>query len=257
MRSLIARITKLFDASERKGLEMVYPNRMEALKEFALYMKEEREEVLIIGSSLLGLFLYVPGFKDIVQENPKKFKFLLTHPDDSSKREGPEGRDPGVIRREIIEGIHKLIKWDVPLDNIRLYRVSPTVFTIITSTHMLLNPYPYCTEAYRCWCLQVSSKGSIYKQYYGNTLKMRGTANGLRNVLISLKELRRKKSVEENVINTMDCKKTSKGLFRGKSNVFKKRRITADKRLRYASPKLPTATSLIRKTLTEMTLEGI
>jgi len=169
--SLIARITKLFDASEREGLEMVYPNRMEALKEFAPYMKEEKEEILIIGSSLLGLFLYVPGFKDIVQENPKRFKFLLTHPDDSRKREGPEGRDQGVIKGEIIEGIHKLMNWGVPLENIQLYRGSPTVFTIITSTHMLLNPYPYCTEAYRCWCLQVSSKGSIYKQYYEKHFK--------------------------------------------------------------------------------------
>jgi len=30
------------------------------------------------------------------------------------------------------------------------------------------------------------------------------------------------------------------------------RRITVDKRLRYASPKLPSATSFIRKTLDEM-----
>lgn len=169
--SLIAKITKLFDASEREGLEMVYPNRMDALKEFAPYIKEEKEEVIVIGSSLLGLFLYVPGFKEIAQQNPNKFKFLLTHPDDSEKREGPEGRDTGVINGEIREGIHKLESWGVPLENIQLYRRSPTVFTIITSEHMLLNPYPYCTEAYRCWCLQVSSEGSIYEQYYGKHFK--------------------------------------------------------------------------------------
>jgi hypothetical protein len=35
------------------------------------------------------------------------------------------------------------------------------------------------------------------------------------------------------------------------------RRLTADKRLRYASPKLPSATSSIRKLLCEITLNKI
>lgn len=37
--SLIARIRRLFDASEREGLEMIYPNRMAALVEFSPRIK--------------------------------------------------------------------------------------------------------------------------------------------------------------------------------------------------------------------------
>jgi len=164
--SLIARITRLFNASEREGLEMVYANRMDALREFAPYIVDEKEKVVIVGSSLLGLLLFIAGFEDMVRQEPAKFRFVLTHPTSSRKREGPEGRDPGVIQGEILEGLHKLREWGVPLENIQLYKGSPTVFMIATSQHMLLNPYPYGTEAYRCFCLQVSSQGSIFDEYY-------------------------------------------------------------------------------------------
>jgi hypothetical protein len=161
----IARIARLFDASEGVGLEMIYVNRNEALRDFSEFIQIENEEVVIIGSSLLGLFLIVADFEEILKNKPKVFKFILTHPDESENREAPEGRDQGVIRGEIIECIHKLMNWGVPADNIQLYRGSPTVFMIRTSQHMLLNPYPYATEAYRCFCIQVASRGGIYRQY--------------------------------------------------------------------------------------------
>jgi len=163
---LIERIAKLFDASEKAGLEMVYPNRNEALGEFRHFLEEESKEVAIVGSSLLGLSLFITGFEDVVREQPGKFKFILTHPEYSQAREGPEGRDNGVIKGEILESIHKLINWGVSVEAIQLYKGSPTVFMIAASDHMLLNPYPYGTEAYRCFCIQVSSRGSIFPQYY-------------------------------------------------------------------------------------------
>jgi len=163
---LISRIASLFDASEKAGLEMVYPDRKEALSQFTEFLKQEKSEVAIVGSSLLGLSLFVTGFEDIVHEEPEKFRFILTHPEVSQLREGPEGRDPGVIKGEILEAIHKLKKWGVPLENIQLYKGSPSVFMITSSEHMLLNPYPSGTEAYRCFCIQVSARGSIYAQYY-------------------------------------------------------------------------------------------
>jgi hypothetical protein len=163
--NLIARIARLSGASEKVGLEMIYLNRNESLRDFSEFIKIENEEVVIIGSSLLGLFLIVADFEEILKKKPKVFKFVLTHPDESENREAPEGRDQGVIRGEIIECIHKLMNWGVPADNIQLYRGSPTVFMIKTSQHMLLNPYPYATEAYRCFCIQVASRGDIYKQY--------------------------------------------------------------------------------------------
>lgn len=164
--NLIARIAKLFDASEMAGIEMVYQDRNEALREFAKILENTSDEVIIVGSSLLGLYLFITGFEDIVSRQPSNFKFILTHPDYSKSREGPEGRDIGVIEGEICEAIHKLTHWGVPIENIKLYKGSPTVFMIVASQHMLLNPYPYGTEAYRCFCIQVSSRGSIYKQYY-------------------------------------------------------------------------------------------
>lgn len=163
---LIARIAQLFDASEKAGVEMVYPDRQAALTHFGHFLESEKEEVVIVGSSLLGLSLFVTGFEKIVHQQPSKFKFILTHPEHSRARECPEGRDPGVIEREIIEAIHKLRSWGVSVDSIQLYKGSPTVFMITASEHMLLNPYPYGTEAYRCFCIQVSSRGDIFPQYY-------------------------------------------------------------------------------------------
>jgi hypothetical protein len=162
---LISRIALLFDASEKAGLEMIYHDRQEALAHFSGFIRDEKENVTIVGSSLLGLSLYVTGFGEIVQANPKRFRFLMTHPEYSRAREGPEGRDSHIIEREIKESIHKLTRWGVPLTSIQLYRGSPCVFMISVSDRMLLNPYPYGTEAYRCFCIQVSSRGYIYKQY--------------------------------------------------------------------------------------------
>lgn len=166
--SLISRIARLFDASEREGLEMMYPNRMEALREFGPLIEREGDEVVIVGCSLLGLSLYVTGFEDIVRQQPNKFKIILTHTDESSQREGPEGRGQGRIGDEITECIQRLQDWGVPIENIQLFRGAPTVFMITASGHMLLNPYPYSEAAYRCFCVQVSSRGSIYAQYFEN-----------------------------------------------------------------------------------------
>lgn len=68
--SLIARIAKLFDASEKAGVEMVYPDRNEALRQFEKILEATSGEVIIVGSSLLGLYLYITGFEDIITKQP-------------------------------------------------------------------------------------------------------------------------------------------------------------------------------------------
>jgi len=162
---LIARIGRLFGAAEKAGLEVVFPDRNEALRHFRHFLEDEPEEVAIVGSSLLGLLMFAKGFEEIVCRNPSKFKFILTHPEFSHAREGPEGRDNNVIEGEIVEAIHKLTHWGVPVDSIQLYKGSPTVFMIATSERMLLNPYPYGMEAYHSFCIEVSSRGFIYPHY--------------------------------------------------------------------------------------------
>lgn len=166
IQNLISKITRLFDASVQEGLEMIYPNRKEALREFTKFISKEQNEVVIVGSSLLGLFLLVTEFEDIIQLNPTIFKFILTHPEYSEQRADPEGRVHGAIKGEIIQGVQKLKEWKVPLENIQYYKGSPTVFMIVTSQHMLLNPYPYGVEAYHCFCIQIAHGSSIFKQYY-------------------------------------------------------------------------------------------
>lgn len=163
---LIRRIRLLVDASEQQGLEMLYANRMDALKEFKTHIESEDTEVIIVGSSLLGVLMYISDFDKMIQSNPKKFKFILTHPDDSVRREAAEGRDPGRIGSEIREKVHQLIEWCVPKENIQLYKGSPTVFMIATKRHMLLNPYPYGVEAYKCFCMQFAAGYPVYERYY-------------------------------------------------------------------------------------------
>lgn len=163
---LITQTSELVNSAKESGLEIVYSDRNGALQKFSRFIDEEPSEIKVVGSSLRGLTLLISNFDELVKKNPTKFHFILTHPDYSKERSLLEGREKDAIREEIIEHIKKLIQLKVSPANIRLFKGSPTIFMISTTNHMLLNPYPYGTEAYRCFSLQVSSSGYIYSQYY-------------------------------------------------------------------------------------------
>jgi hypothetical protein len=105
--------------------------------------------------------MYIPKLAQYIRWRKDKdgyeTKFLLTHPCFSALREDQEKRSQGQIRKEIQDTLRFLEK-DCALDLakcVRFYKGTPTCFMIVTSNAMLLNPYPYQTEAYKAFCLEV------------------------------------------------------------------------------------------------------
>lgn len=167
-RNLISQITGLFKASQMVGIDTAYENRGVALLErdvtgedagsFLHHLKDD-SKLIVVGSSLLGLRTYVPRLGQYIQArkaNNWETKFLLTHPCFSNSREDQEKRSEGQIRKEIQGTIDFLTDCGLDLDGcLRFYKGTPTCFMIVTSNAMLLNPYPYQTEAYKAFCLEV------------------------------------------------------------------------------------------------------
>lgn len=179
------------------GLEMVYPDRETALKDFAPLMREQasikgREgKLIIVGSSVKGMVEVVRDLDEIIRaatdNEDCNLRILLTHPKYSRFRENQEERPPGAIEDEIFNNIRfleniwgnckKYSEYCTNLDYVtKLYKGTPTCFMIIAGDRMLINPYPYEREAYKSFCLHVRKvdtgkkeegiQRSIYEQYY-------------------------------------------------------------------------------------------
>lgn len=174
---LIENITGLFAASQRVGIVTAYENRERALlstvqderkpesrqqsdahQSFVSRLETERK-LIVVGSSLLGLKMYVDHLPEIVAGRVAaglETKFMMTHPCYSGLRESQEGRSEGQIRNEIDNMISKLHGFGMDLDtSLRFYKGTPTCFAIITTEAMLLNPYPYQIEAFQSFCIEV------------------------------------------------------------------------------------------------------
>jgi hypothetical protein len=149
-------------ALREAGVIRPYRTRELALRDFATAIDAETREIMIIGSSLKGL-LIKEKYKEIADklrfkmENKVTVKFLLTHPMVADLRAGQEGRRTSEIGNEIIESLQILRDWNVPPENVRLYRGTPTCFAIKTEKQMLLNPYPYGEVAFDSPCLIVET----------------------------------------------------------------------------------------------------
>lgn len=166
------------------GLEMVYPNRQDALNTFAKYLedyvKRPDSQLFIVASSLKGILAKMPSFRHILynakpvkDDKRKQLHILLTHPKHAQFRENQEERAQGDIAEEVFQSIRECeeaigLGPDDAGDYIKLYKGTPTCFMIATTERMLLNPYPYEKEAYQSFCLtvrDVGHYGSIYQQY--------------------------------------------------------------------------------------------
>ena len=167
--------------AQPKGI-VAFSNRQEALQEFAQALENERREIMVIGSSLKGLFR-ADDYKDTFDILRKKMDanvpvyFLLTHPGYADIRAEQEGRPLGAIGREIIDSLRLLVENGVPPASIGLYRGSPTTFAIKTTTKMLLNPYPYRVEAFRSPCLIVDRREAFYSRFGANHFSVWDTMN--------------------------------------------------------------------------------
>jgi len=148
-----------------------YRTRVTALHSFAAAIEGEKQEILVIGSSLKGLLRkeeYKPTADKLrlKQSEGVPVKFLLTHPMIADLRARQEGRSSSEIGKEIIESLETLREWKIPPENVRLYRGTPTCFAIKTEKQMLLNPYPYGEEAYNSPCLIVEISDENQSYFY-------------------------------------------------------------------------------------------
>lgn len=172
--------------SSQLGIVMGYNNREEGLNNFLLHLESyvnnpaiQNKKFVFVGSSLKGL-LDTKDFGERVEKMIKdasetvdgtKFYFLLTHPAYSRFREIQEDRAIGDIAKEILHAISWLAHNKIPRENVKVYKGTPTCFLMASTEKMLINPYPYELEAYKCFCLEVVNNDkteSIFKSYWTN-----------------------------------------------------------------------------------------
>lgn len=174
------------NTSKQLGVAMVYANRNQALRPFLNHLEvysQSRKidgsdrQIIFVGSSLKGVIEDDPTLSTQLEriltlgKDKCRFHFLLTHPQFSEFREIQEDRPAGGISKEILHAIAWLEDRDVPRENIRLYKGTPTNFMIASTERMLINPYPYEREAYKCYCLELENnemEQSIFTSYWTN-----------------------------------------------------------------------------------------
>ena len=187
--------TEYLDRSHRLGVRMVYPERKQALHTFLSYAESyvlndtlPRRELIFVGSSLKGVIQENPNFASQLEtilrrahEHECSCFFLLTHPFYSRHREAQEDRPVTGIAKDILHAIAWLEarRGDGNNMKIKVYKGTPTSFMISTTERMLINPYPYQVEAYKCFCLEVEANENLdalfttyhtnhfYKPWYG------------------------------------------------------------------------------------------
>jgi hypothetical protein len=165
-------------AFEALGIQHWSHSRTESLVRFLDYAKEKinsggvpRDDsatgyVNVVSSSARGLIGYLDRepeevqreWRDLVKDNAGLFRILLTHPAYAHLRQPAEERSNGDIELEILKSavyLHCVAKMND--SQLRLYRGSPTVFSIRVGKHILLNPYPYGKMAMETLCLEFES----------------------------------------------------------------------------------------------------
>ena len=154
------------------GIVSVHRNREIALRQFTSAIDAETQEIMIVGSSLLGL-LQKPQYKELadklrfkVSNSGVRVKFLLTHPAVSDLRAEQENRRFAAIGREIIQSLRILSSWNVNPSDVKLYKGTPTIFAIKTRRQMLLNPYAYFATAFTTPCFIVETDTEHMSYYY-------------------------------------------------------------------------------------------
>jgi len=165
-------------AFEQLGLNYCHPSRSDALARFLGYANDLvaganepcdpslRGAISIVSSSARGLIGYLDSepqkvqrdWRELIRNHPSGFRILLTHPAYAHLRQPAEERSPGAIELEILKtAIYLHCVAGMKEAQLRLYRGSPTVFTIKVQQHILLNPYPYGKMAMDTLCLEFES----------------------------------------------------------------------------------------------------
>ncbi len=189
----------LFSNCRTLGLENVYLTRQAALRDYSRHLNATLEEarsvteagaakpvLWFVSSSMKGFIeTSEPGFDgklllkeaaDLVKKDQLELRILMTDPKHGDDRAAQEGRNEGDIPTEIKAHLAILKVLGVRCADVRFVRRTPTVFAIATNELMLLNPYPYRAEAFRCFTITVrktpsaeanpTSYHDIYDQYW-------------------------------------------------------------------------------------------
>ncbi|MBE0637220.1 MAG: hypothetical protein IH598_01715 [Bacteroidales bacterium] len=170
------------------GIEGVSDDRDRLIDKMMYDIKEENDEIVIVGSSLKGLIgvgYNSSGsnqkFRDLLidlLEKNVKINILMTNPEIAHHRSQQEGRDPGGIEAEIIKNLmyftkirneHKTKAQNL---NIKLYRGTPTIFMIALSKNMMINPYPYYSTAYNSYSFLIRGGSDLYRGYFKSHYQM-------------------------------------------------------------------------------------
>jgi hypothetical protein len=166
---------ELLKSAHEAKLAGIYVSRAAALQAFLPFIEEERNEIIVAGSSLRGLLqedeAEYANARDLLKRKAKsgvRVRFLLTHPMIADLRAKQEGRNPTDIGKEIVESLDTLTgqDWNVAKGSIKLYMGTPTCFGIKTSMAALLNPYPFMREAFASPCLIVRKGGYFYESFH-------------------------------------------------------------------------------------------
>jgi len=146
--------------------------------------QEEREYarayINVVSSSARGLIGYLDQdddeirekWRQLIKENPRHFRILLTHPAYAHLRQAAEERGSGDIELEVLKTVMFLHR-EVGMgsDELRFYRGSPTAFLIQAGFRTLLNPYSYGKMAMDTLCLEFE-KTHESGSYVGDFVKM-------------------------------------------------------------------------------------
>jgi hypothetical protein len=177
------RLSPLFFAAGKLGLENVHLNRNLALDQFAWFLdaeiqKAQRNEsarVWIVSSSIKGFLEatseHFDGRKMMAQLAYANcnIRIMMTDPKIADLRAKQERRKDGEIPMEVQMNLAYLKRIGVRRESVRYYSGTPTVFAVATTDRMLLNPYPYQREAFRCFSMIVQQtnnpEADIFTQY--------------------------------------------------------------------------------------------
>jgi hypothetical protein len=183
IRADMQRLSPLVASASKLGLENVHLTRTDALAAFAWFLdaeaaRAERQDggrVWIVSSSIKGFIEAAVDNYDgrrmmeRLASNGCQIRIMMTDPEVADFRAEQEGREKGEIPKEIEMNLAYLKRIGVKRESIRFYRGTPTVFAIATQDRMLLNPYPYQSEAFRCFSIVVhktlNQHADIYHQY--------------------------------------------------------------------------------------------
>ncbi|MCP4566005.1 MAG: hypothetical protein GY841_00335 [FCB group bacterium] len=179
-------LSPLLVSCYKLGVQSVYLTRAEALLGLAWFLdseinrahEDQSARIWIVSSSIKGfLTIVMSGFDGRkmmgrIAQSGCDLRIIMTDPAKADFRAEQEGKGSGEIPNEIQMYLADLKRMGVKREQIKFYPGTPTVFGIATSDRMLLNPYPYETEAYRCFSMivykTIDPQSDIYTQYLEN-----------------------------------------------------------------------------------------